>query len=61
MSASLPAELHPLVRNLRLVVFDFDGVFTDNKVYVFEDGRIAEQGTHSELIKAEGLYSRLYG
>lgn len=29
------------VRRLRLVVFDFDGVFTDNTVYVFEDGREA--------------------
>lgn len=27
--------------NLRLMVFDFDGVFTDNAVYVFEDGREA--------------------
>ena len=28
-------------RRVRLVVFDFDGVFTDNTVYVFEDGREA--------------------
>lgn len=27
------------IREIRLVVFDFDGVFTDNMVYVFEDGR----------------------
>ncbi len=27
-----------LIRNIRLVVFDFDGVFTDNMVYVSEDG-----------------------
>lgn len=26
------------IREIRLVVFDFDGVFTDNMVYVFEDG-----------------------
>lgn len=29
------------LRAIRLVVFDFDGVFTDNLVYVFEDGREA--------------------
>jgi YrbI family 3-deoxy-D-manno-octulosonate 8-phosphate phosphatase len=29
------------IRAIRLVVFDFDGVFTDNLVYVFEDGREA--------------------
>lgn len=33
--------LAELVRRLRLIVFDFDGVFTDNAVYVFEDGREA--------------------
>lgn len=26
------------IRRIRLVAFDFDGVFTDNMVYVFEDG-----------------------
>lgn len=35
---AVPAEL---LRSIRLVVFDFDGVFTDNTVYVFEDGQEA--------------------
>ena len=26
------------ISSIRLVAFDFDGVFTDNKVYVFQDG-----------------------
>ena len=30
--------LEEIVRRLRLVVFDFDGVFTDNRVLVLEDG-----------------------
>ena len=30
--------LGALVREIRLVVFDFDGVFTDNTVLVFDDG-----------------------
>jgi YrbI family 3-deoxy-D-manno-octulosonate 8-phosphate phosphatase len=30
-----------IISKIRLVVFDFDGVFTDNLVYVFEDGREA--------------------
>jgi len=33
------SALQRLVRNIRLVVFDFDGVFTDNRVLVGEDGR----------------------
>lgn len=35
------SALERLVRNIRLVVFDFDGVFTDNRVLVGEDGREA--------------------
>ncbi len=34
-SAPLPKELIP---SIRLVAFDFDGVFTDNMVYVMQDG-----------------------
>jgi 3-deoxy-D-manno-octulosonate 8-phosphate phosphatase (KDO 8-P phosphatase) len=31
-------DLEALLRRVRLVVFDFDGVFTDNTVYVSQDG-----------------------
>jgi 3-deoxy-D-manno-octulosonate 8-phosphate phosphatase (KDO 8-P phosphatase) len=34
-------ELEPLLANLRLAVFDFDGVFTDNRVWVNERGEEA--------------------
>lgn len=29
-------------------------------IYVFDDGRIVERGTHLELIQKEGLYARMY-
>ena len=48
-------------RTVIIVAHRLSAVRQADRVYVFEDGRIAEQGTHSELIKAEGLYSRLYG
>jgi YrbI family 3-deoxy-D-manno-octulosonate 8-phosphate phosphatase len=38
------------IRAIRLVVFDFDGVFTDNTVYVFEDGAEAVRCFRSDGI-----------
>lgn len=32
------ADLAEVIRGIRLVAFDFDGVFTDNMVYVTQDG-----------------------
>jgi YrbI family 3-deoxy-D-manno-octulosonate 8-phosphate phosphatase len=32
------SELRPLLERIRLAVFDFDGVFTDNRVWVNERG-----------------------
>lgn len=38
MSFNLSKEIVNLVKHTRLIAFDFDGVFTDNTVYVSEDG-----------------------
>jgi len=35
------SDLAERVRKIRLVAFDFDGVFTDNGVWIFENGREA--------------------
>jgi len=31
-----------------------------NKIVVINDGKIAEEGTHDELLKRNGAYSALY-
>ena len=43
-------NIDEMIRSIRLVAFDFDGVFTDNMVYVFEDGREAVRCFRSDGI-----------
>ena len=42
------SSLDDRLRKVRLVAFDFDGVFTDNLVYVFDDGREAVRCSRSD-------------
>jgi len=51
MAVSLTdAALAEIIGRIRLIAFDFDGVFTDNAVYVFEDGREAVRCVRSDGI-----------
>ncbi len=45
-------------QNIKLVVFDFDGVFTDNYVYVDQEGREMVRCTRSDGIGLEMLRKR---
>lgn len=49
--------LAKLIRSIRMVVFDFDGVFTDNMVYVFEDGREAVRCSRADGLGLSKLAS----
>ena len=44
-----------VIRHIRLIAFDFDGVFTDNMVYVFEDGTEAVRCFRSDGIGLQNL------
>ena len=51
ISPTPPTEsLRQAVQQVALVAFDFDGVFTDNSVYVFEDGHEAVRCWRSDGI-----------
>jgi 3-deoxy-D-manno-octulosonate 8-phosphate phosphatase KdsC-like HAD superfamily phosphatase len=39
-----------IIRKIRLVAFDFDGVFTDNMVYVFQNGTEAVRSSRGDGI-----------
>lgn len=54
------AQDRPRRRDIDLVVFDFDGVMTDNTVYVFDDGSEAVRcnradGLGCDLLRAAGI------
>lgn len=48
-------------RTTLIIAHRLSAVRQADKVYVFDGGRIIEQGHHNELIRNDGLYSRLYG
>jgi 3-deoxy-D-manno-octulosonate 8-phosphate phosphatase (KDO 8-P phosphatase) len=51
----LTPETEEIIQNIQLIAFDFDGVFTDNMVYTFEDGREAVKCSRSEGLGLQKL------
>lgn len=48
-------------RTVVLVSHRFANVRDADRIYVMHEGRVAEAGSHAELIAAGGLYAELYG
>jgi ATP-binding cassette subfamily C protein len=48
-------------RTTIIIAHRLSAVKQADHVYVFEEGKICEQGQHETLIKNNGLYSKLYG
>ena len=48
-------------RTTLIIAHRLSAVKQADRVLVFEDGRIVEQGRHDELIRGQGLYASLYG
>lgn len=60
---NLHIALHDFLqgRTTLIVAHRLSAVKQAQRVLVFENGRIIEDGEHEQLIQAQGLYSRLYG
>jgi ATP-binding cassette subfamily C protein len=67
LDAETEARLHQALaqflvgRTTLIVAHRLSAVRQADHVYVFEDGRIAEEGHHDALLSRNGLYARLYG
>ena len=48
-------------RTTLIIAHRLSAVKQADRVYVFDGGRIIEQGHHNELIQQDGLYRKLYG
>lgn len=67
LDAETEAKLHEALkeflkdRTTLIIAHRLSAVKQADRVYVFEDGRIVEEGVHEDLVKGNGLYSKLYG
>jgi len=48
-------------RTTIIIAHRLSAVKQADHVYVFEEGKICEQGQHATLINNKGLYAKLYG
>ncbi|MDH5803376.1 MAG: ABC transporter ATP-binding protein, partial [Gammaproteobacteria bacterium] len=66
LDAETEARLHEALagflqqRTTLIIAHRLSAVKQADRVYVFEDGHIIEEGVHEHLIKSNGLYQRLY-
>ena len=59
---NIMAAIHKLAKHktVLLISHRLANVIQSDNIYVLENGRIAESGSHTELLQNHGLYERLW-
>jgi ATP-binding cassette subfamily B protein len=47
-------------RSVLLISHRFSSVRSADRIYVLDEGRVTETGTHEQLVEAGGLYAELF-
>ena len=47
-------------RTVIIIAHRLSTIISADKIFVFDNGRIIERGSHEELMKKEGLYKQLF-
>lgn len=47
-------------KNIKIIVSDFDGIFTDGKLTVFSDGRTAKQIDYKDIMAISIILKKKY-
>ena len=55
-------EIHALskIKTVILISHRLANVVSSDRIYVMEKGNVVESGTHEELLKNRGIYTRLW-
>lgn len=67
LDAQTEAQLHAALREFLegrttlIIAHRLSAVKQADRAYVFDEGRIIEQGSHEQLLRSDGLYRQLYG
>jgi len=48
-------------RTTLIIAHRLSAVKQADRVYVFEDGQVIDEGVHEEMVQREGVYKQLYG